>query len=81
MEKLLEFKKLTWFTKEGNVINPNSLPHYQSLSLENGTFPNPSTPSNSLIKFYLDVPIANRKGVRTYTKSPSLLCLLPLSKP
>ena len=53
-----------------NVINPTSLPYCQSPSLEKGIILNPSTPSNSLIKSDLDIPIANRKGVRACTKYP-----------
>ena len=52
------------------MINPTILPNWQSPSPEKGIILNPSTPSNSLLKSDFDVPIANRKSARAYTKYP-----------
>ena len=66
--------------KRENVVNLISLPYCQFPSLEKGIIFNPSTPSNSLIKSDLDIPIANRKGVITCTKY-LLITIKPLPLP
>lgn len=46
-----------------NGTNPNSLPPSQSPSLEKGTIPKPSAPSNYFIKSNLDVPLSLGKAL------------------